>query len=393
MVFSIAKRLTAIASIVFIVSVLVKGVQPSAGTSGGGTTAQGIPAPAEGAPTVRLLPAGQKVSGTPGQKGATYYWLEGQTKRVTTAFADATVVAERGADGDLHTRVHDLTGTERARFTVDRVDGASEVLQYVPTDGNPMSAINDSGDRATLDWAARQAYTLSKSGTANLEWNGGLMRAKPAVAPPEPRELETEWANGLTAKVVHKTIDRHEFVKGRFVSGAVLKSQLRRDGVEVGTAVWFVQDRIFAWDIPGLSKGWLGPEHLKDQFGNWPFVPDMAWLNLQVIAFHHFKTAIVARGFVARQDLTAPQGWAGRVASFLAPTLLANEPGCDGLHWLDGTIFRFCCDVHDMCYTKYGCNSKTWWMVWTNWRCDVCNAFAVDCFLSGGGDTWNPGDA
>ena len=36
--------------------------------------------------------------------------------------------------------------------------------------------------------------------------------------------------------------------------------------------------------------------------------------------------------------------------------------------------------------------SKTWWMLWTSWKCDLCNAFVVDCFLAGG-DSWNPGDA
>ena len=43
---------------------------------------------------------------------------------------------------------------------------------------------------------------------------------------------------------------------------------------------------------------------------------------------------------------------------FVAPTLSANEPGCDGLHWLDGTVFRYCCDVHDLCYAKVGCTYR-----------------------------------
>ena len=43
---------------------------------------------------------------------------------------------------------------------------------------------------------------------------------------------------------------------------------------------------------------WIGPEHLKQQYGGWPFKPDVAWLNLQTIATHHFKTLIAKQGFV-----------------------------------------------------------------------------------------------
>src|SRR3954466_2087235 len=44
---------------------------------------------------VRTVPPGTRVAGDPAKKGETYYWLESQTTRLTTRFADATVVAER----------------------------------------------------------------------------------------------------------------------------------------------------------------------------------------------------------------------------------------------------------------------------------------------------------
>jgi len=68
----------------------------------------------------------------------------------------------------------------------------------------------------------------------------------------------------------------------------------------------------------------------------------------------------------------------------LVAPVQANEPGCDGLHWLDGTVLRFCCDVHDRCYEKYGCSSRSWWQFWSSWTCDLCNAGAVFCFAGGG---------
>src|SRR4029077_17288258 len=61
--------------------------------------------PSQKSAAVRIVPAGQRAGGNPGQKGATYYALEGQTKRLTTSFADGTkAVAERAVDGNLGTR-------------------------------------------------------------------------------------------------------------------------------------------------------------------------------------------------------------------------------------------------------------------------------------------------
>ena len=352
-----------------------------------GTAARASAAPPNGTGTVRTAPAGTRIAGDPGKKGDTYYWFESQTQNVTARFADATVVAARGLAGEVHATVRDLHGNDVANVSVN-----TNTVQYAPSTGQPLLALNDSGERPTLDWSTRQAYELWRGGTTNLGWNGGFMRSPRAGAAGEAREIETKWANGLTAVASRKSVGRIELAKGRFAHGRVLKGELRKDGVPAGIALWFEQDRVFAWDIPGLTKGWIGPEHLQPVHGGWPFTPDMQWLNLQMIAFHHFKTLINANGFVARGDSCGRDSWATALANFFVPTLHANEPGCDGLHWLDGTVFRICCDVHDYCFSKFGCTSKTWWMLWTSWKCDLCNAFVVECFL-GGGDTWNPGDA
>jgi hypothetical protein len=340
--------------------------------------------PPQGNGQVRTVPAGQRLSTNPGQKGATYYSLEGQTTRLTTRFADTVVVAERGFDGGLHAKLYDTDGNDAGHFNIDRLDDASDVLQYVTPDGKIFQALREPGVRPTLDWVDRQAYSLLKDrvdpGSTTLQWQGGLMRPKGAAARDVEREaveLQTEWANGLVAKTVRRSVSRHEAFKGRAVKGDVLVSRVTRDGVEVGTVNWFVQDRLLMWDFPGLTKAYLSTEHLTE-FGGWPFTPDMTWLNLQAIAFYHFKTAINTRQFVARA--TTPS----RFLEFFAPTLHANEDGCDGLHWLDGTVLRFCCDIHDACYSKSGCGSSSWWQFWSNWSCTYCNAWVIACFSDGG---------
>ena len=71
-----------------------------------------------------------------------------------------------------------------------------------------------------------------------------------------------------------------------------------------------------------------------------------------------------------------------RLVDAVAPTLHANEPGCDGLHWLDGSIFRPCCDIHDRCYEKNGCTWKSWWEWWSGWKCVGCNAGLTLCITT-----------
>ncbi len=346
------------------------------------------PAPQGNAP-VKTVPAGQRFAARPGERGATYYALEAQTVRLTTKFTDAIAVGERSFDGHLHTKLTDAAGNELGRFKVQHVDGASDVLQYVPQAGAPLQAIGDPGVRTTIDWANRQVYALWKDradGGAALEWQGGLMRSKagPRRDPAHDIvELETEWAGGLAAKTVRKAVVRHQPVSGRTVTGDVLVTRLTKDGADAGTVNWYPGSQILMWDLPGVTKrGYIAPEHLKD-YGGWPFTPDETWLNLQTIAFHHYSSVIAKNGYVARAG-SSTSSPLGRLVQFFAPTLLANDDGCDGLHWLDGTVLRYCCDVHDFCYEKYGCSARSWWLVWSKWTCDLCNAWVISCFLDGG---------
>jgi hypothetical protein len=342
--------------------------------------------PAQGTTAVRPAPVGQRLAGNPGQRGATYYALEGQASRVTTRFADAIAVAERTFEGDLTTQLSDLHGNEIARFKVDRIDGVNDVLQYAPLAGKPVQSFSEASVRPTLDWTNHQAYSLWQdrvdSDAVSLEWQNGFMRRRGAPRRDllkEAVELRTEWVGGLSSRTVHKPIVNPNLLPGVTLRGEVLVTHLTRDGADLGVVNWYPENRVLGWEIPGLTMGYIAAEHLK-AYGGWPFTPDMAWLNLQTMAFHQFKTQIQKNGFVASRE----PGWPERALQFLSPTLKADEPGCDGLHWLDGTVFRYCCDVHDLCYSKNGCTSKSWWQVWSSWRCDYCNVWVVDCFLEAG---------
>ena len=103
-------------------------------------------------------------------------------------------------------------------------------------------------------------------------------------------------------------------------------------------------------------------------------MPDLAWNNVQAAAFLRMHRQIKQQAALARQGVFA------RLAGLVVPTLHANDPGCDNLHWLDNTIFRPCCDIHDRCYAKYGCSAQTWWQWWSSWKCDYCNMAVVWCF-------------
>jgi hypothetical protein len=295
-------------------------------------------------------------------------------------------------DGNFETKLTDRAGSEVARFTVNRVgpdaNGSDAVLRYSPQSGAALHVYGDQSVRPTLAWAAAQAYTLLKDqSTADasaLEWQNGMIRRRGSAPRDVGRtlsELHTEWAGGLSVRAVRKSAVNLKWGKDRVFNGEMLVSRLMRDGVWVGSAVWFPVDHVLIWEIPGVTTSSLTGDQLKE-FGGWPFTPDAEWLNLQTIAFYHFKTAIDKRAVVAgRQPAVS---WPGRVLDFFVAPVQANDPGCDGLHWLDGTVLRFCCDVHDWCYEKYGCSWTSWWQVWSSWTCTACNAGAVWCFTGGG---------
>ena len=347
-----------------------------------GVPARGAENAAQAGTAVRLVPAGERLGGNPGEKGATYYALEARTRRLTTRFAHAVAVAETGLDGDVNAVVRDANGRELGRLLVNHLDAARDVVQFTGDSGSRFQAFGEPGVKMTMDWANRQAYSLTTDGVDAadpvVEWRAGFIRRRGTPHRDLEREivqLQTEWDEGLTAVTSRRPAAVRRGLGGREFTGEVVITELLKDGQRVGVTNWFPREQVFTWSLPGMTKGSITPKELA-QYGGWPFTPDLEWMNLQAIAFHHFKTAIDTQRFVARNR----PGWIANVLQYVMPVVEANEPGCDDLHWLDGTLYRYCCDIHDACYSTFGCTSRSWWQFWTGWRCQQCNAWVIDCF-------------
>lgn len=200
---------------------------------------------------VRIVPAGQRAGALPGQKGSTYYALENQPRRVTTVFADGTTAsAERSVDGDMLATLRDANGNDVSRFRVDRKDGVNNVAQYLLPAADPFQALIDPGVRPTLDWANRQGHLLNRDKVTSgegLRWRDRLMR--PNWAQPEGDELattrsvETQWANGMSAKTRRVPAKAGDTFDGKPVRGDVLVTTIFRDGMSIGTANYFTFER------------------------------------------------------------------------------------------------------------------------------------------------------
>jgi len=279
---------------------------------GGNTIARGGAPPKSTAPP---RPTAAAHSSSAGDRGATYYALERSAVRATTKFADdTTAVSDRDNKGRIRTKLFDVGGNQQAA-----ADSAS----------------------GTLD----SANTRLKFGKID--------------------RLETEYEGGLVAVT--------SYVKTN--GQPVQFTRLYQNGVDVGRIGWYAHSQKLLWRFPGLTTGVITEKVLDHEPGaKWPFQPDMAWGNVQAIAFYRMHTAIKEQAALAKPAPLA------RLSTFFFPSVQANEPGCDYLHWLDSSIIRPCCDIHDRCYAKNGCTAQTWWQFWSSWKCDFCNVSALWCF-------------
>jgi len=329
---------------------------------------------------------------TNGDRGVTYHSLERQATHVTTRFADAVAYADRTADGHLSTHLTDLAGNDMVTFRVHHVDAENDSLEFALADrpGAPAKhAVRRPGLRPTLDWSNEQAYSLWKDrerlDRPSLEWQDTLMRPAGAAKRSlngDILQTDTEWQGGFSATVTKKIGTHVSYLTGRPTTGPVFISRFKRDGVEVGSSQWWPQEQTLAWSFPGLTEGYVDASRLAPN-GGWRLTPDMGWMNTQNLAFYQFHTLVKERGTVSARR---GEGWLDKIAGLVNPILHANEPGCDYLHWLDQSIFRPCCDSHDLCYSRSdpACGALSWWVWWSSWQCDQCNLLAVGCFMTGG---------
>jgi hypothetical protein len=318
--------------------------------------------------------------------GGTFYFLEDRARKVTTRFADGVATAERGLDGNIKTRSTDLAGNELGKLTVDQVSARDAEMLY-ETNGTPAFYAPVRPDvRPTLDWATLQAQALRRDGhPSSVQWQGRFARRpgyKPGNLDDGAVEVVTEFDHEITA-----TTTRVIPKPGENKRPSTL-TRIYDAGVEVGEVAWVPSQKLLMWNFRGLTKGAVNEETLKKTpSGGWTFQPSMGWSNVQALAFYtfHSRLAKAGTGSVARTD-PAKRSLGQKLMDAVVQPVAANDPGCDGLHWMDSSIFRPCCDAHDICYAKVGCNQFSWfWPPSMSWSCNACNAAAVYCFYSTAG--------
>jgi hypothetical protein len=385
--------------------------------------------------------------------GSTFHALEAKATRVTTTFPDAIVDVRRGEDRRVEAVLRGRGGEVRGRL---QLGPESRRVRWQGAATEAPAAEFSLPDEATvgLDWAAIQLYALhddqatSDSGALAVvgdagAWDGHLRRSRKALGRGVSAGqlaarivgVETEFAD----LVVRAELDKHDKPKatGKRIDYSKFTATILnpRTGARRGFVRWFDTAQVLTWKIEGGSQGAILPDRLP---GGWTFTPTMAWANVQAYQFATQATrtlepvdplAAAFRGVFGRPAAMPLAQLARAVAPVPALALASagttplpdslpglgiwqragfggtaaafNEPGCDNLHWLDGSIFRACCDRHDRCYETNGCNAGSWWWPFAgSWSCEKCNAAVVYCFCTlsnpaycgGGAGGSNPGD-
>lgn len=317
-------------------------------------------------PFLKLEP-GRRVSTAP-NKGQVFHARERRAYEVTTFYANMTAVAARSSDGSIRSEV--TYGARSASLAVSPASETGFALSFRRSGELPLLLRGRSDLIPTLDWANRQSVSLLEAADpVRIRWSLDIIAPttrgdKDALS--EIVGVRTQWPEGLVADASRQ--ERYS------------ETKLSKFGTVLGVVRWFPTERVLAWSFPGLTQGALDDES-QARIGGWPFTPDMAWMNVQALAF--FEYASNRRPVLGRAD-----GLLRSAREFLSPAVLAQD-GCTGLHWLDGTTYRECCDIHDMCYEKNGCDRSSWWWPFGNaWQCTACNGGAVFCFTAKQGTPW-----
>ena len=374
--------------------------------------------------------------------GSTFHGLEARAIRVTTTFPDVVIAVRRGDGQTMEAVLRNRAGVEGGRL---QVSAASRRVQW-RSGANGDHSMEFALPEQTivgLDWAAFQLYALhADAEAANGDapdvtggegaWDGHLRRSRRALGrgpsagqlAARVQRVETEFDSIL----VRAELDQHTRPDkpGKRIDYSRFTATIvdRQTGARRGFVRWFDTAQVLTWKIEGGSQGVILPHRLP---GGWTFTPTMAWANVQAYQFatQAAKTldsveplaglagaslgrpgaptpflqlaravaplpsaALAVSGAAVRSvmaDVPALDGGWMRGWSFGARggTTVVNEPGCDNLHWLDGSIFRACCDQHDRCYETNGCSASSWWWPFSgSWSCERCNVQVAYCFCT-----------
>lgn len=147
-------------------------------------------------------------------------------------------------------------------------------------------------------------------------------------------------------------------------------------GEALGILEWYEEEKRLEWSFPrygALGRGSITPEVVP---GETAIQADMVWAGIQALVF---------RDSYEHVQQTRP-GFDKSGRPEIRSEECDGEPdGCTGMHWLDGTVYRACCDAHDRCY-EYdppdGCCTAWSWIFPYSWRCMMCNVNVVRCFFT-----------
>lgn len=323
--------------------------------------------------------------------GATYRALDAQTVQVTTQFQQAVATTERTPNGNLTTTLHSLHGDLLGSLVVP---SAGSISFTSPDLASGVASIEAPDFVPSTDWANLQVMSLwrdlrsisHRQGIApdatQLAWDGPFVRpwqssplsgsqsgAHGNMLEREALSVTSVYETTLGVEIVAISVRELSPTLATNRSGETFHGTFTTEvhnqvtGERLGIMRWFEEPRVFTWSFPGLTEGWADPARQQQAF---PFEPDLAWGNVQALAFWqaHSEQALVPSQ-IATKALA-----------------LKDTEGCDGLHWLDDTVYRPCCDDHDRCYEKNGCTASSWWLVGTSWSCIRCNLEVVWCFIS-----------
>lgn len=299
--------------------------------------------------------------------GQTYNYYDSMVTRVTAQFESFTAIIDRN-QADIYGTIYQSIGTE----TIYLHYFASEEkirIDYLNS-GQTLQIMADTQPFYSTSWVLQQIYTLEKfrereeeGPLLNLTWRNSFL------VPEGATELSDIFEDDELIAITTEFLDSTAYsavqdpTLARGIVVATFDTQIydNSTGQLIGQTKWFNQYQTFAWKFPG-SSGFASNETIP---GGLLFTPNKIWANIQAFAFSRFHGG-----------------------------QLMNTVGCDGLHWLDGTIFRSCCDEHDRCYLNDpnnpndDCTAGSWFFFGNEgrrWYCFRCNVEVVLCFLSGGG--------
>jgi hypothetical protein len=335
---------------------------------------------AQSRPTGAASPRPRPAAGDAGavDMGRTFYDFEARAQRVVTRFADgSSVLSERTSSGQIETQTMDRIGNTISRFRIERTTDRSVQMVVPDASGQLAERIQaPQGLTPTLDWANVQArlYERDSVTDAPLEWRGSLLRrrgARPTTPESDIQAIEAQFDGGVS------TVTRRGGESG---SRATWTTTIDHYGLQVGKMRWSAEHRVLEWKFQGMERGYVNEERLARVGASWNVLPTMGWAGVQGLGFF-----VMHSKFEGRIALNRPRfdirSVLKRLADIIVVPIHANDPGCDYLHWLDNTTLRPCCDQHDRCYAKNGCNQWSWFF-WQSWSCVTCNVGVAYCFES-----------